>query len=277
MTSDKPPTQNSKLSTQNYRHVYISPHFDDVPLSCGGQIAAQTRVGELVLAVTVCSQTPPIALKRTSFAAAMERDWQISSGNNTTDTYQVRHAEEERALQLLGAQHHWLDYLDAIYRRAEYDSDFTLFGAVVKQDIEETLPHLQADLVAIASQHPDATLYFPLAVGNHVDHQLANLAGRELVAQGYRVVFYEDFPYANRSGALEQRLAQILLKLQPTLTDIRATIEDKIAAIAAYSSQLDILFGGDAAMRDQVRRYAILVAQGDGLAERYWQPISAEC
>ncbi len=283
MTRQSPTTQNSgrtqsaPTQTRNYHHVYISPHFDDVPLSCGGQISAQTEAGERVLVVTVCSQIPLVGLKRTPFAAAMERDWQTSSGNNTTDTYLARQAEEEHALQRLGAQRQWLDYLDAIYRRADYDSDITLFGAVIKEDIAETLPQLQSNLAAIVMQNPDATFYFPLAVGNHVDHQLANLAGRVLAAQGYRVLFYEDFPYAGNGEALEQRLAQIPLKLHPALTDIHATLDDKIAAIATYTSQLGILFGGEAAMRDQVRSYAMLIAQGEGLAERYWQPISAEC
>ena len=271
MSSDSPTTQHSALSTQHYQYIYISPHFDDVPLSCGGQVAAQTRAGERMLVVTVCSRVPTNKVKRTPFAAQMEAEWRATAAANSPNIYLIRRAEEENALHRLGAEHQWLDYLDAIYRGKGYNSDATLFGAPLKADLQLVLPWLISDLAKIATPRLQAILYFPLAIGNHVDHQLAHLAGRELAARGYHVRFYEDFPYVGRSGALEQRLGQIPLKLLPTLTDIRATLDDKIAAIAAYNSQLGILFGGEAAMREQVMSYAELVAQGDGLAERYWQ------
>jgi LmbE family N-acetylglucosaminyl deacetylase len=274
MADNQSPTQNSKPRTQYYQHVYFSPHFDDVPLSCGGQVAAQTRADEGVLVVTVCSQTPPASLKRTPFAADMEQQWQESSGDTVADTYVVRHAEEQRALTRLGADHQWLDYLDAIYRLPQYDSDFTLFGTLEAGDLHATLPQLEADIARVATTNPQATLYFPLAVGNHVDHQLVYMVGLGMVAQGRNVLFYEDFPYVGKAGVLERRIRKLPLELQPQLTDIRATLDDKIAAIAEYTSQMGILFDGETKMREQVHRFATLVAQGagEGLAERYWLP-----
>ncbi len=269
MPDPPPPTQNSKLITQNF--IYISPHFDDVPLSCGGQMARQTGTGGSGVVVTVCSLPPP-KMRRTLFAAAMEREWQAAGGGTVADIYRLRRAEEGRALMRLGADHIWLDQLDAIYRRHRYHSDATLFGDLDILDIAFTAPLIKAAIATIAAQHPAATLYFPLAVGHHVDHQLTHLAAYPLMQQGRRVVFYEDFPYAAVVGAVERRIAQLELKLQPTLVDISATIEAKADAIAEYRSQLDTLFGGEAAMRQQVRDYAALVAGGAGAAERYWQP-----
>jgi LmbE family N-acetylglucosaminyl deacetylase len=270
-------TQSAPTQTQPYDHVYVSPHFDDVPLSCGGQVAAQTRAGERVLVVTSFTRPPGFAVKRTPFAAAMETEWRVAHGDSVHNIYLRRAEEEKAALQWLGADHLWLNYLDAIYRGKAYNSNATLFGSPTDRDLIRVLPWLSADIAKIAAQQQQAGFYFPLAVGNHVDHQLVHLAGQQLAAQGREVVFYEDFPYAIISGALEQRLRQVPLKLQPTLTDIRATLEDKIAAIAEYASQVDSLFGSDAAMRDQVRRYATLVAQAEGAegaeqAERYWRP-----
>ncbi len=264
-------SQHSARSTQHYQHIYISPHFDDVPLSCGGQVAAQTRAGEPALVVTVCSRVPTNKVKRTPFAAQMEAEWRVTIAANGPNIYLTRRIEEENALRRLGAEHEWLDYLDAIYRGKAYNSDAALFGKLLPADLKRVLPWLTSDFAKIAAPHRQATLYFPLAVGNHVDHQLAHIAGRELAARGYHVLFYEDFPYASRSDALAERVAQIPDQLLPTLTDISATLDDKIAAIAAYGSQLGVLFGGAAAMRDQVRSYATHVAHGDGLAERYWR------
>ncbi len=268
------PTQNSELRTQNYQHIYVSPHFDDVPLSCGGQVAAQTRAGERVLVVTVCSRAPGNKAKRTPFAAQMEAQWRAATGEGAQHTYILRRIEEENALRRLGADHLWLDYLDAIYRRKEYDSDAALFGEVLTADTRRVLPWLGLDFAKIIMRYPQAMLYFPLAVGNHVDHQLTYLAGCELAARGHRVLFYEDFPYAAVDDTLERRISQLPLKLQPVLTDIHATLDDKIIAIGEYGSQLGILFGGAAAMPDQVRHYATLVSQGEGLAKRYWQVVA---
>ena len=43
------------MAQNYYNHVYLSPHLDDIALSCAGRIAAQVAAGELVLVVTVFS------------------------------------------------------------------------------------------------------------------------------------------------------------------------------------------------------------------------------
>ena len=40
-------------------HLYLSPHFDDAALSCGGQIATFTAAGQSVLVVTITGGDPP--------------------------------------------------------------------------------------------------------------------------------------------------------------------------------------------------------------------------
>ncbi|MGH2521295.1 MAG: PIG-L deacetylase family protein, partial [Anaerolineales bacterium] len=40
-------------------HLYLSPHFDDAALSCGGTIHQQTRQGERAVVVTVCAGDSP--------------------------------------------------------------------------------------------------------------------------------------------------------------------------------------------------------------------------
>ena len=253
----------------DYQHIYLSPHLDDVPLSCGGQVAAQVAAGERVLVVTVCSCTPAPDLPRTPFAAQMEAQWQADGGNDAAAIYAVRHAEEQRALRVLGADHRWLDYLDAIYRRSEYASDAALFGSLVAADYAEVVIPLAHQLGELAAEFPTAAFYCPLALGFHVDHQLAHLAGRSLVGQR-RVAFYEDFPYAGVAGAMARRQTTLDLSLQAQLVEIGGSLSRKSDSIAQYTSQLGILFGGEAAMRQAVAAYAGTVAGGSGAAERYW-------
>ena len=40
-------------------HLFVSPHLDDVALSCGGYVRYLTRAGELVIVLTVFSADPP--------------------------------------------------------------------------------------------------------------------------------------------------------------------------------------------------------------------------
>jgi LmbE family N-acetylglucosaminyl deacetylase len=115
-------------------------------------------------------------------------------------------------------------------------------------------------------------VFAPLGVGNHVDHQLLFWAARRLGPR-YGVLFYEDYPYAAKPGALHSRLASLQLPAQPRLVPITEQIGIKIAAISRYKSQLDILFGALEVMPAEVRAYGQSVAGGAGkgiYAERFW-------
>ena len=136
-------------------------------------------------------------------------------------------------------------------------------------------------------------VYFPLAVGNHVDHQLCRDAGVALLAEARswimpgpkwagNVVFYEDFPYAwwssfdsldsLQKGSLEGIPSDTTLT--PRYSDITEQLERKIQGLLLYESQLDRLFGGARPMAATVRqagaRMAALGGFG-GAAERYWE------
>ena len=53
-------------------HLYLSPHFDDAALSCGGQIATWTAAGQSVLVVTITGGDPLDALSADAAAALTE-------------------------------------------------------------------------------------------------------------------------------------------------------------------------------------------------------------
>ncbi len=46
-------------------HLFIAPHFDDVALSCGGEVARLVAAGETVSIVTVFAGVPPAAMPLT--------------------------------------------------------------------------------------------------------------------------------------------------------------------------------------------------------------------
>lgn len=255
--------------TSTYRHLYLSPHFDDAALSCGGQIHRLTAAGQPVLVVTVFAGRPGPALS--PFAERLHGRW-----GNPADANATRLAEDEAAMRILGADYVRLNYLDCIYRASGdgrewyYDDETDLFGQV--HPAERHLPHeLAATIAGLLPAETPVTVYAPLTVGNHVDHQLVHAAARRLDRPNWSVAFYEDYPYAHWPGALEKALEARGAQAWPRQV-IHFGAEDlaaKIESVRAYASQLADLFGGEAAMVDLVAAFAH--AAGDGRpAERLW-------
>jgi LmbE family N-acetylglucosaminyl deacetylase len=179
-----------------FQHVYLSPHYDDAALSCGGAIYQETQAGEPVLVVTICAAAPP-SDTLSAYARQLHRQW-----GNTADIVATRRAEDAQAMACLGAASHYLTLPDCIYRGQAtdpvwfYNSDADIFGAVHAADmpLATTIAQSISELTTIAT---GARFYAPLAVGHHVDHQLTHLAAWQLFNQGQQVVFYEDYPYVD--------------------------------------------------------------------------------
>lgn len=239
---------------------WLSPHLDDAALSGGGAIAAAVQAGLRQRVLTACTGAPdPMALS--PFAAELHRRWGLAP----EQVLEVRQSEEREAMRILGAEQRGLGLLDAVYRRPDLYWDMaTLLGGPADGD---PLPlELGLAIAPELSAWPQARIYVPLGVGGHADHQQAFLVGLRLAREGREVRFYEDLPYALRPGELERRLQGLGVELVPELVDISGTIELKIAAIAAYSSQLPSLFGSAAAMPEAIVGHARALGAAGGLA-----------
>jgi LmbE family N-acetylglucosaminyl deacetylase len=249
--------------------VYLSPHLDDAVLSCGGLIRSQVLAGTRVLVLTIFAGEPRLA-GLSPLAAELHLRW-----GHTENAVVARRQEDRRAANRLGAEFLHLEYLDAIYRADDagflYLSDEGLFGSPHVSD-GGLASRVAASLSSIDALK-EATLFAPLAVGNHVDHQLvrdAVLAARDL---SRRAVFYEDYPYVEQPGYLTRALERIggagwKAEVQPLAEEC---FQAKLEAIAAYRSQLATLFGGEEIMIRRVRDYARTLGSDQGYRERYWR------
>ena len=257
-------TQINQVS-DSYEHVYLSPHLDDAALSCGGAIARHTSAGARALVVTFCTAAPPAEGPFSDFAAAMHTRWQLAPGVAVTQ----RLHEDTLALERLGADSYWAGLQDAIYRMPErYTSDDMLFGLPATGDpLRQQLAALIDELHA---RVPQATFYVPLAIGGHVDHRITYEA--TLVnGWGRSSAFYEDIPYAIKPGAVEARMAEAQRQFVASSINIDATLSRKLGAIASYASQMNELFGGAAAMHEQVTAYHETLRPEVGTyGERVW-------
>lgn len=258
--------------TQDHRHIYLQPHFDDAALSCGGAIKQQTATGQRVLVITVFGGLPPQDLGISEFALATHSKMALPA--SADKSVEVRRAEDEAAMKFLGADTLWLDYLDAIYRGspAYYQTNDALFGPVAQGDtqLDEELGALVSN---IAERAPLAAIYAPLGAGHHVDHQLVCSAADRLAQRKLNVKFYEDFPYVIHGSALEERQRELGFPMAYEMAEISGQIRDKEEAIALYRSQIPSLFGTEEAMRQAVRAYSgsLRRAYPGIVIERYWR------
>jgi LmbE family N-acetylglucosaminyl deacetylase len=210
---------------------------------------------------------------------------EVIAAASAGDVMSRRRLEDERFAYFAEASIVFLDLPDAVFRG--YQGDDALLGEIRDDDLD-VIEVLRREVARLEPQQ----VYFPLAIGNHVDHQLCREAGLALLAEGRRWVmpgpdyasglnFYEDFPYSWWSGfsgiedlpggALDGLPAD--LTLQPEYADISDQVERKVTGIGIYESQVSRLFSGERPMGDAVRAYAAKVAAlggVNGLAERYW-------
>jgi LmbE family N-acetylglucosaminyl deacetylase len=247
-------------------HLFLAPHFDDVALSCGGEVARLVAAGEDVVIVTVFAGAPPAAMSLTPYAAWHLVEWGVAS---VAEAMAARRIEDEAAAAILGAAVHLLPFVDGVFRDDRYHSWDELRTQLVPADA--TLPgEIAAALMASGTIGLGTVVTGPLAIGRHVDHQAVFAAMRLLAARGVRVRGYEDYPYAADEAEYARRLAAPdLAGATPERIEIAPWLETKVRTIGCYTSQLALLFP-DTPMPEAVRTYGNRVAGGTGIAERFW-------
>jgi LmbE family N-acetylglucosaminyl deacetylase len=233
------------------RHHFLSPHYDDIALSCGGTVAILAGTGAKPEIEVVFGAEPDLEQPLSAFATELHRRW----GLNADQVIRQRRREEAAAAGLLGATSTSLSWSDAIYRGTSYQDDEQLRGPIA--DSEAALPaQIAAELASRSPSRASTRFYAPLGVGRHVDHQICFAAALELLADGWEVWFYEDIPYALVRNALEERLTQVndaweimapaavcVRRLEPAdRINISSVWDKKLAAILAYPSQVPTIF-----------------------------------
>lgn len=261
------------------QHRFLSPHYDDIALSCGGIVARLARSGRQPEVAVVFGDQPDPTLPLSPFAAAMHDAWGLSAA----EVIAARRREEAAAAAALGATSGNLPFRDAIYRGGAYQSNEQLFGPPDPSEAQLST-HIAGAMVGDDTPNSQFRVYAPLAVGGHVDHQLGFAAGTRLARAGWDVLFYEDLPYALPAGNLAARLAAVEtagITIEPAaVVDVSCTWDAKLAAILAYPSQLETVFGYANAGSSPAEIDAIMGAYarrvGNGtLAERVWRIVAS--
>jgi LmbE family N-acetylglucosaminyl deacetylase len=254
------------------RHIFLSPHYDDIALSCGGTAVLLSREGRQPEVALIFGSPPDPTTPLTSFAESLHAEW----GLDSAQVIAGRRGEEAIASVILGTTDSFLPFRDAIYRGERYLSNDGIFGPVAEDEADVPGAIIEA-LRLEAAERPTTRLYAPLAIGNHVDHQLAFAAGVALAKRGWAVWFYEDLPYALRKDARDERITTASVELRTAaIVDVGSTWEQKLAAIMAYPSQLATVFSyvDAGSSREEIDAVMMRYARANGnetLAERFWE------
>ncbi len=112
--------------TPDHRHIFVSPHFDDVAYSCGGTIGTLVNNGERPLVMTVFAGIPSFTFNPLTIASKAGRPlgfrvhrgmgFNLRMSLSPAKVMALRRQEDARANDYLQAEYLWLDYLDGIYR-----------------------------------------------------------------------------------------------------------------------------------------------------------------
>ena len=199
------------------RVLAVSPHLDDAVLSVGGLLAAHPGS----VALTVFAGFPA----RYEGLGAWDADCGFAEGD---DIVAARRAEDLRAVESLGAEASWLDFVEIQYepsRPAVDDIARAIGDAARAFDID--------------------TIAMPLGL-RHPDHERAHQACLMLFERDPGLienwVAWADIPYrARHPELLDDRVKSLRSKgfgLDPWSL---ATDERKQAAVAEYASQLRAL------------------------------------
>jgi LmbE family N-acetylglucosaminyl deacetylase len=258
---------------RKYRHIFLSPHFDDVVYSCGGTLGVQVSSGLHPLVITVFGGPPPANTPLSPFAQHLHAQWGADPVKGASGVIETRRKEDAAALEYLQTDYLWLDYSDAIYRGnpAYYTSEREVIGGDVHpadEAIEKQLGQLILDL---QSRLPDAAWYAPLGIGRHVDHQIVCSAADRLVQSGAKVYFYEDFPYVQREGALQKRIEELGASYEPNLVEVSEFLPARQEASKMYASQIITNFGSQEDLVQGIDRYTHGIRPVETVRlERYW-------
>lgn len=227
--------------------IYLSPHLDDVALSCGGVIWSQVQAANQVEIWSVFAGDPP-ANDRPPFALSLEDRWQTGQ-----DSMAARRAEDFSACQVLGVKAVHFDLLDCIYRRLPDGNPLVNSESDLWQPIptgEQALIEQISALIA-ARLPSNSKLVIPLSIGDHIDHRLVRAAG---LRARPKVYFYADFPYSARPKAdLTRYLDPNWRKMNFPVSKPALTAWE--TAIASYASQISSLWSSMEEMKVSLAEY----------------------
>lgn len=260
-------------------HVFLSPHLDDVVLSCGATVAKLRQQGERVVILTVMAGDPPDPVPDTPAVRALR-----AAPADVNQAMMQRRLEDAQAATCLGVQVYHLALLDSAFRTAPALGGLTPLYPTPESQVGPVHPMDDLRVRLLATPLPFAErikcLYAPISAGNDVDHQLVR--DWALVLSGPlsapELCFYGEFPDVLARPAQETALRYFgsmtpaLSLTAETFPVTRTELQMKLSAIACYMSEVrPMQWDNRAAMENRMIEW--MQASGGGTSERFWRMV----
>lgn len=237
--------------------ILISPHFDDVALSCGGLVYTLTQQGHHVEVWTIMGGFP-LREEYSKFANQNHRAWGMSG----VEAIKMRRGEDRAACDVLGAQPRHFDWLDAIYRydpktgRPLVNNNNELFNRPPEKSLVDGIAAM------LATEIPaNAHVVGSIGLGNHIDHCAVTQA---IEAFPHNVAYYADYPYILEHFDHPEITESHFIKQPIALS--QAALKAWQDAVLCYASQLSGFWRDAKEARLTLRNY--LAGGGGGLWKR---------
>jgi LmbE family N-acetylglucosaminyl deacetylase len=247
--------------------IFISPHLDDVVLSCGGTLAHLARRRAEVILVTVFTADSANEAQLSPLARQLHQEW-----NEDSHPFRLRRQEDRAVAERLGIKYRWLGFLDAIYRDPDLQDSGELFLTEFDPRSDPCFEPVRDAIWQLVNEHPGAIVFAPLGLGHHRDHLLVHHVLQDVKAMtsaASEYYYYEDYPYAAKAD-LRARLAELDWEAKPLSIDIADTFQERVRLITMHASQLSILFDDPDSVYERVMAYATRVGTKGKPRERFW-------
>jgi LmbE family N-acetylglucosaminyl deacetylase len=228
------------------RYIFLSPHLDDISLSCGG-IVNHLSGNNIKTQIWSIFAGSPIESNLSPFALSLHNRWRLP-----LNAPKKRRLEDIVACKILGADFRHFNFLDCIYRKDNYGDPIIKEEEDLYQPIPDSQESLIEEISFIFKTHilAEDIVVAPLAIGNHLDHQIIFKSISFL--QFRSLLFYEDYPYVIKSQNHQTNTAN-LLPIQFLLTG--ENIRNWHDSIAAYKSQISTFWTDIAQMTSDISHY----------------------
>jgi LmbE family N-acetylglucosaminyl deacetylase len=163
------------------KQIYVSPHADDVALSCGGQIMSDPARAQDTTILNIFTSEPDRSQGGSGKLENMFPDF----------IHAERISEDRSAWESIGVATRHANLPEAVLRKRFPIAIFPRKGD------DRIVDDLHEVMLSCVRSHPDAVFHFPAGFGNHVDHLVCRMVAFRLLDEGAvdKIIFYEDIPY----------------------------------------------------------------------------------